>query len=78
MVTEFGLTEASGNGKVDVSEGNKWIKLLNRYKIGRTCWNLSNKSEKSAILKPSCKKVSGWKLKDFSKQGKWLFNNYKK
>ncbi|MDD7402407.1 MAG: glycoside hydrolase family 5 protein [Butyribacter sp.] len=76
IVTEFGITEASGSGKVDTKEGNKWMKLLNQYKIGRVCWNLSNKAEKSSLLKPSCKKTSGWKKSDWSKQGKWLLKAY--
>lgn len=76
VVTEFGISEASGNGTVDTKEGNKWIKLLNRYKIGRVCWNLSNKAENSALLKASCKKTSGWKKSDLSKQGRWLVKVY--
>ncbi len=76
LVTEFGISEAGGSGKVDVREGNKWMKLLNRYKIGRVCWNLSNKAENSALLKASCKKTSGWTMKDLSRQGKWLCKVY--
>lgn len=76
IVSEFGLSEASGNGVVDLKEANKWNKLLNRYKIGRVCWSLSNKEESSALLKPSCQKTGGWKQSDFSKAGKWLFKVY--
>jgi len=73
IVSEFGLSEASGNGIVDLKEANKWNKLMNRYKLGRVAWSLSNKDESSALLKPSCQKVGGWKDSDFSKAGKWLF-----
>lgn len=76
LVTEFGISEASGNGKVDTKEGNKWIKLLNRYKIGRVCWNLSNKAENSALLKSSCQRTSGWRKSDLTKSGKWLWKIY--
>lgn len=77
IVTEFGITQASGNGGVYKTEGNKWMSLLNRYKVGRICWNLSNKNESSALIKSSCRKTSGWKSSDLSKQGKWLKSVYK-
>jgi endoglucanase len=73
IVSEFGLSEASGNGYIDIKEANKWNKLMNQYKIGRVGWSLSNKDESSALLKPSCQKTAGWKDSDFSKAGKWLF-----
>lgn len=76
LVTEFGISEASGNGKVSISQGNRWMRLLNKYKIGRVCWNLSNKAENSALLKNSCGRVSGWKSSDFTKQGRWLWKQY--
>ena len=58
-------------------ENNKWVKwiskkLLDKYKIGRVCWNLSNKNETCALIKPSCKKLYGWKKNDLTKQGQWL------
>ncbi len=77
IVTEFGLSEASGNGTVDIKEANKWNTLLNRYKLGRVCWNLSNKDESSSLIKASCNKTSGWKMDDFTQAGKWLFKSYK-
>lgn len=73
IVSEFGLSEASGNGNVDLKEANKWNKLMNKYKLGRVGWSLSNKDESSALLKPSCQKTGDWKESDFSKAGKWLF-----
>lgn len=76
IVTEFGLSEASGTGTVNLKQANKWNTLLNKYKLGRVCWNLSNKAESSALLKPTCTKTSGWKQSDLTKAGKWLFKVY--
>ena len=72
IVTEYGLSEASGNGSINIKEGNTWKKLLDKYKIGRVCWNLSNKNETCALIKPSCKKLYGWKKNDLTKQGQWF------
>lgn len=76
IVTEFGISDASGNGSIDKTEGKRWMKLLDRYKVGRVCWNLSNKNESSALLKSSCTKKSGWKTSDLSASGKWLVKTY--
>ena len=35
-------------------------------------WNLSNKDETSAILKPDCKKLTGFPDEDFTESGKFL------
>ena len=61
FVSEFGISESSGNGKINKSEANKWIKFLKKRKISFVCWNLSNKNESCALLKSSCKKTKGFK-----------------
>lgn len=77
FVTEYGICDASGSGAVNKSEANKWMKLLDKYKISSCIWNLSNKSETSALLKPNCTKTSGWKSSDLSSSGKWFVNMMK-
>lgn len=76
IVSEFSLSEASGDGVLDLKEANKWNKLMNRYKLGRVGWSLSNKNETSALIKASCQKTSGWKKSDYSRAGRWLLSKY--
>lgn len=76
LVTEFGISDASGNGVISKEEGNQWMKVLNQYQTGRVCWNLSNKNESSALLQASCQKTSGWAKKDYTEQAKWLWKWY--
>lgn len=78
ICTEFGTCEASGNGAYDFSSADKWIKLMDKYKMSYVCWSLSNKDENVSLLKPSCTKTSGFKTSDLSKQGKWLVKTYTK
>ena len=78
FVTEYGICDASGSGAINKEEAAKWMKLLNEYKISSCIWNLSNKSETSALLKPSCTKTSGWKSSDLSDAGKWFVQMMKK
>jgi len=71
FVSEFGISEASGNGAVDKQEGNRWISFLNKNKISYVCWNFSNKGESSSLLKSSCTRTSGFADGDLSAEGKW-------
>ena len=77
LCTEFSACEASGDGKLNKSSANAWIKLLNKYDVSYVAWSLSNKAESASLLKSSCKKTSGFKTKDVSAMGKWLIGKYK-
>ncbi len=72
FVSEFRISDASGSGTLNKTEGSRWMKFLKKNKISYIGWNLSNKSESSALLKDSCSKTSGWKSKDLTPWGKWL------
>lgn len=78
FVTEFGICDASGSGAVNKTQANKWIKLLDKYKVSYVAWNLSNKSETSAMISSSCQKTSGFKRSDLSTSGKWLYDLLRK
>ena len=72
FVSEFGICEASGSGKVDKTSANRWKALIEENNISYICWNLSNKKEASAMIKSKCKKLSGWKKSDLKAEGKWI------
>lgn len=74
FVSEYGICDASGNGGIDEYQANQWVELLNQYQISYVAWNLSNKSETSAVIKSSCSKTSGFTLEDLSDSGQWLYN----
>lgn len=50
FVSEFGITEASGDGRTDTSSATAWLNTLDKYDISYIMWNLSNKQESSAIF----------------------------
>ncbi|WP_251197310.1 glycoside hydrolase family 5 protein [Anaerotardibacter muris] len=72
FVTEFGITEASGDGKIDYDSAAAWIKLMDELDVSYICWNLSNKDEASAMFLDTCDKTSGFTSDDLSDEGKWL------
>ncbi|MBE5924988.1 MAG: glycoside hydrolase family 5 protein [Lachnospiraceae bacterium] len=77
MVTEYGLSEASGDGGLDKAEAKKWLDMLDANGISYFVWSLSNKAESSALLKAGTTKKSGWATSDLSDEGKWVFEQYK-
>ena len=51
IVSEFGTTDASGNGNVNTEETKNWINFLNEKSISYINWSFSYKDESSAILR---------------------------
>ncbi|MCM1157246.1 MAG: cellulase family glycosylhydrolase [Bacteroidales bacterium] len=77
MVTEFGISEASGAGAINQDEAKKWLDLLDENKISYFAWSLSNKDESASLLSAGSAKLSGWKNADLSPAGKWVLGQYK-
>ena len=74
FVSEYGICDASGNGAIDEKQANAWVELMDRYGVSYVAWNLSNKSETSAVFKNSCNKLSGFTQEDLSSSGRWLYD----
>lgn len=73
FVTEYGICDASGGGAINEEQAEKWMALLDEYKISSCIWNISNKSETCAIFKSSCQKTYGFSDSDLSDSGKWAY-----
>ena len=76
FVSEFGVSDASGNGGIYFDETDKWIKFLKENKISIVSWSLSNKNETSAILKENTNILKDDNLTSTGKYLKDLFKNY--
>lgn len=74
FVTEFGICDASGDGKIDYASADAWVKLMDELDVSYICWNLSNKDETSALFKSSCTKTSGFTKEDLSEEGVWVWD----
>ena len=73
MVTEFGITEASGNGFIDEKEARAWWDFMDQYKISWCNWSVADKKENSAALKPGTK-LSGWNDDSLTRSGTIIRN----
>jgi cellulose synthase (UDP-forming) len=51
FITESGLCEASGDGKIDFESVKIWYALLDSLHLSYTIWSMSNKEEESAMVK---------------------------
>ena len=58
FVSEWGTSDASGNGGVYIEEAQKWVDFMKEYNISWTSWSLSDKNESSALLKPGSNVIS--------------------
>lgn len=52
FVSEWGVSDASGNGGIFLDEAKKWINFMNENNLSFAVWSLSNKNESSALLLP--------------------------
>lgn len=53
FVSEFGVTDASGYGNIDLNEARIWLNLLKENNISWINWSLANKDEGASFLLPN-------------------------
>ncbi len=79
FVSECSICDASGNGGLNIDSANAWRKLIDENGLSFMEWSLSNKAESSAILQPSCTKISGFTEEDYTDSAKfyrtWMREN---
>lgn len=74
FVTEYGICDASGNGAIDKTEADKWVKAMNELNISYVNWSLSNKAESASLISSDCNKKSGLSMSNLSESGKWVYS----
>lgn len=75
FVSEFGVSEASGNGGIYTDEGKIWLNYLKKNNISFVNWSLANKDESSALLLPNTYTPDDSNL---SPSGKFIKEEYNK
>ena len=55
FVSEWGLTDYTGKGGLDLNEAQKWVDWMQERQISWASWSLSNADEASAALQPTAK-----------------------
>lgn len=78
IISECSICEASGNGSVNYDEAQAWADLIEQDNLSFFAWNLSNKDEKSSLIKSSVTKTSGFTKDDLSETGEWFVDLFGK
>ncbi|MBC8081871.1 MAG: cellulase family glycosylhydrolase [Hymenobacter sp.] len=60
FVTEYGTTEASGNGYVDAASTQEWMTFMRQNGISHVNWAFNDKAESASVLRPGTNPAGPW------------------
>jgi len=72
FVTEWGVAEATGNGAFDLDKNKKWLDWMKQNKLSWINWNITDKQETTALLKPGASATGGWTGDELTPDGIYL------
>lgn len=72
FVSEWGVSESSGNGAFDRSKTDRWLDWMETNKLSWCAWSIGDKAETSAVLRPGASGAGEWKSTDLTPSGKYL------
>ena len=72
MVSEWGVGKNAA-GEPALEQGREFAAWLNEKGVSWCAWSLCNKDEVYSVLRPDCKKLSGWTSEDLSPVGALVF-----
>ncbi|TDQ06342.1 glycoside hydrolase family 5 protein [Pedobacter metabolipauper] len=72
FVTEWGVGEADGNGKFDQEKTAKWFQWMETNKLSWANWNITDKDETTALLKPGAPVNGKWKADQLTPAGSYI------
>lgn len=75
FISESAGMEASGDGKINIDEWQKWIDWSEKNKISWITWSVSDKDETCSVLKAGAASEGGWTVDDLKESG-ILVRNY--
>lgn len=74
FVTEWGVSEASGNGDFNKIWTNEWLDFMDDHQLSWCNWSVADKSETSAALLPGANEQGGWTNSELSESGIFIRN----
>jgi endoglucanase len=72
FVTEYGTTNANGDGPVFKEETQKWYNWMDKHKISHCNWSIADKNESSAVLVEGASANGSWKEDEIKTSGKFV------
>ena len=77
FVSEFGFMDSDGNGSMNYTSGEKWLKVLNERNISFIAWNISNSSGSASIIAHNNYTMTEFVDKNLKEWGQYLRNYYR-
>jgi endoglucanase len=78
FVTEWGTTDANGDGPIFPEETSRWFDFMERHKLSYLNWSIADKREGSAALRPGASAVGGWPLRMLTPSGRLVRDQLRK
>ena len=72
FVTEWGVGESDGNGVFDLAKTEKWLSWMEKNQLSWANWNITDKLETTALLKPGASEHGGWSDEHLSPAGQFI------
>lgn len=69
FISESAGMEASGDGKIDYAEWNRYIEWMIRNRLSWISWSVSDKEEACSVLLPGASSTGNWKLNELRESG---------
>ena len=78
LVSEYGICTASGDGKYDVENADKWLDICDKNNVSYACWAISNSTESAAYFKSTEEKADvAWTEDMLTNTSKYIINRYR-
>ena len=72
FISECGVCEANGDGRIDFASAAEWFQYLNENRISYAVWSLSDKDESSAFFQPGFDPAETIRDQDLTATGRWV------
>lgn len=72
FVTEWGVGEANGNGIFDLNRTETWVNWMEKNQLSWVCWNITDKAETTAFLKPGANATANWTAAELTPNGVYI------
>ncbi len=72
FVSEWGVSEANGNGNFNVDNTNDWLSILDKHDISWCNWSVADKDETSAALTHNAPTNGNWTSTHLTESGTYV------
>lgn len=74
IVTEWGVGESNGDGVFDLDKTNRWVDWMEKHQLSWANWNLTDKEETTALVRPGAPARGQWKVEELTESGQYIRN----